>query len=117
MRQDAGTHAVDEFRIVQVAKAAHRLASGYHRTWEFPRKDGTTAPLTIHSYARSTGRVLRLIGAEIDRACEVVSAQHLDDVLVLKDHLYGRHPSQDPIRTGWKPLWRIKRDQARAASR
>lgn len=117
MRQDAGTHATDEFRIVQVAKAAHRLASGYHRTWDFPRADGTTAPVYIHAYPRSSGRVLRLMGAEIERACEVAAAEHLDDILALKDRLYGRHPSAEPTKTGWKPLWRIRLDETRAANR
>src|SRR6185312_16364261 len=30
----ATIHRIPEWRIVAIAKAAHRLASGYHRVWE-----------------------------------------------------------------------------------
>ncbi|TPQ50459.1 hypothetical protein C2U72_13320, partial [Prosthecomicrobium hirschii] len=67
IEEDPGSHRSREFRIVQTAKAVHRLASGYHRTWDFPLRDGTTAPYTIHAYPRSTGRVLRHIGEAIEK--------------------------------------------------
>lgn len=92
IEEDPGSHRVREFRIVQVAKAVHRLASGYHRKWEFEGSDGRKRVTELHGYARSTGRVLRFIGEEIDKACEAVTADHLADVLALKVERYGAHP-------------------------
>lgn len=114
MLQDRGTHSSDEFRLVQVAKAVHRLASGYHRRWSVPLSNGLTAPLEIHKYPRSSGRVLRLIGAEIERACEFAAEKHQPAILELKSRLYGPHPSTLP---GWLPEWRRKLDAAREAAR
>ncbi|CAI9415291.1 hypothetical protein ANOBCDAF_03426 [Pleomorphomonas sp. T1.2MG-36] len=92
IEEDPGSHRVREFRVVQVAKAVHRLASGYHRKWEFEGADGKTRATELHGYARSTGRVLRLIGEEIDRACEMLAADHMADVMALKVERYGTHP-------------------------
>lgn len=94
IEEDPGSHRVREFRIVQVAKAVHRLASGYHRQWEFEGNDGRTRVTELHGYARSTGRVLRFIGEEIDKACEMVAVDHLADVLALKVERYGVHPGK-----------------------
>jgi hypothetical protein len=94
IEEDPGSHRVKEFRIVQVAKAVHRLASGYHRKWEFEGADGRKRVTELHGYARSTGRVLRFIGEEIDKACEAVVADHLADVLALKVERYGMHPGK-----------------------
>lgn len=35
IEEDPGSHRKKEFRTVQIAKALHRLASGYHRVWEY----------------------------------------------------------------------------------
>lgn len=69
----------DEFRRVQAAKIAHRLASGSHKRWvrEVPRMVGVAnIPIKevteLHKYPHSRGRVLRLIGADIEEACGLV---------------------------------------------
>jgi hypothetical protein len=103
---------VTEFRIVQVAKAAHRLASGTHRHWDFPLDNGGTAPLAFHVYPRSSGRVLRVIGKAIEEACEMVTGRDLQALRDLKRQLYGPHHSELP---GWKPLWKRQREAAAAA--
>lgn len=97
IEEDPGSHRVREFRLVQVAKAVHRLASGYHRRWEFEGNDGKTRVTELHGYARSTGKVLRFIGEEIDRACEAVAADHVADVLALKIERYGVHPGKPRV--------------------
>jgi len=61
-----------EYRLVQIAKAAHRTASG-----------GTSGGVT-YRYARSTGLVLRHIGEALDDACGPVAKAHLDAILRLK---------------------------------
>lgn len=91
--EDPGSHRVREFRIVQVAKAAHRLASGYHKSWDVPQRDGQTARIELHAYPRSSGRVLRHLGEMIERECELVADHHLADVLALKVKLFGQHPA------------------------
>jgi hypothetical protein len=91
-REDPVAPGTTEFRLVQTAKIAHRLASGFHRTWEFPLPDGRTVPYTLHKYARSTGRVLRHLGERIERCCEHVAHDHLDELLKFKITTVGRHP-------------------------
>ena len=111
IEDDAGSHRVTEFRIVQVAKAAHRLASGTHKHWDFPMDNGSTAPLTFHTYPRSSGRVLRVIGKAIEECCEMVTEKDLQALRDLKRERFGPHPSQVP---GWKPLWKGKLEAAAA---
>jgi hypothetical protein len=93
IEEDPGSHRTKEFRLVQVAKAAHRLASGYHRVWPQQDKQGRTFRIELHAYARSTGRVLRLIGVAIEERCEWATEKHLAGVLALKVKRYGRHPA------------------------
>lgn len=109
IEDDNESHHVREFRIVQVAKVAHRLASGTHRRWDFPLNDGTTAPLVMHVYPKSSGRVLRAMGEELEAACELVASRALESVRRLKRERYGPHPSQFP---GWKPRWQQERAAA-----
>lgn len=80
-----------EFRIVQVAKMVHRRASGYHRVWQDP--SGGPLRTELHKYARSSGKVLRLIGERIEECCEFATADHADAVLGLKVKRYGKYPS------------------------
>ncbi|MEQ9689448.1 MAG: hypothetical protein RLO48_06930, partial [Bauldia litoralis] len=98
-REDPITPGCQEFREVQIAKAAHRLASGYHRKFDWPMRDGDTGVYVIHEYARSTGRVLRHLGKAIDEACSHVVAHHLDAVLALKVDRYGARPLLAPSPT------------------
>jgi hypothetical protein len=93
IEEDPGSHDVREFRVVQVAKAAHRLASGYHQTWEdSPLEGGRMGRWEIHKYPRSSGRVLRYLGQMIERECELVADRYLKDVLALKVSRFGQHP-------------------------
>lgn len=93
IEEDPGSHRTKEFRLVQVAKAAHRLASGYHRVWPHQDKNGRDFRIELHAYARSIGRVLRLIGRAIEERCEWATEKHLEGVLALKVKRYGRHPA------------------------
>ncbi len=110
IEDDAGSHRINEFRLVQVAKAVHRLASGTHRHWDFPMDDGTTRPLHFHAYPKSSGIVLRVIGREIDELCAGVTEAALEAVRAARLAKFGPHPSQLP---GWKPLWMQQRDAAK----
>jgi len=107
IEDDLGSHRVPEFRIVQVAKCAHRLASGTHRHWDWPLDNGTTAPLAFHAYPKSSGRVLRVIGGELEEICAGVSERDLQAIRNLKLARFGPHPSRLP---GWRPLWARQRD-------
>jgi hypothetical protein len=81
----AAVHRIREWRIVAIAKAAHRLASGYHRVWEVRDDNGRLTQRTeMHAYPRSSGRVLRYLGEMIEKECELVIDHHLSAVLVLK---------------------------------
>ena len=93
IKEDPGSHRVKEFRIVQTAKAAHRLASGYHQSWDVPLPDGRPGKYEIHAYPRSSGRVLRHLGEMIEDACDHVTDRHLSAVLALKVERDGRHPA------------------------
>lgn len=93
IEEDPGSHRVKEFRLVQVAKAVHRLASGYHRVWPQQDKNGRNFRIELHAYARSTGMVLRLIGLAIEERCEWATEKHLPGLLKLKVRRYGRHPA------------------------
>jgi len=82
---DKGTEATptEEFRRVQAAKLIHRMASGTHKRWEYPRKaewSSLTLPPrveTLDIYPRSRGRVLRHIGEQLAQAVELLVDHHL----------------------------------------
>jgi len=93
IEEDPGSHRVKEFRLVQVAKAVHRLASGYHRKWPFQDNSGRMRTIELHKFPRSSGRVLRIIGQLIEQHCELAAEEHLDGILALKVRRYGKHPS------------------------
>jgi hypothetical protein len=109
IEDDYGSHRVTEFRLVQTAKAIHRLASGTHRRWDFPMDDGTTRPIAFHAYPRSSGIVLRVIGKEIDEVCGGLAESALQELLAVRLTKFGPHPSHLP---GWKPLWMEQREAA-----
>jgi hypothetical protein len=78
----AKAHRIKEWRIVAIAKAAHRLASGDHRVWEVRDEGGRVVQRTeLHTYPRSSGRVLRYLGEAIERECDWVIDKHLDEVV------------------------------------
>lgn len=81
----AATHRIQEWRIVAIAKAAHRLASGYHRVWSLEDATGKVVQRTeLHAYPRSSGRVLRYLGEAIEKKCEWVIDHQVTDVVALK---------------------------------
>ncbi|WP_041802056.1 hypothetical protein [Rhodopseudomonas palustris] len=97
IEEDPGSHRTKEFRRVQIAKALHRLASGYHRVWELPDDRGRLRKVSeLHAFPRSSGPVLRLIGKAVEQPCEWVVDKHLASVLNLKVKRYGRHPALPP---------------------
>lgn len=109
IEDDRGSHRVTEFRLVQTAKAVHRLASGTHPNWEWPMRDGTVRPLNFHAYPKSSGIVLRVIGREIDEIVGEVTERALEAVRAARLAKFGPHPSHLP---GWKPLWQRQREAA-----
>jgi hypothetical protein len=93
VEEDPGSHRTKEFRLVQTAKALHRLASGHHRVWPQQDQKGRTFRIELHAYARSTGRVLRFIGQAVEERCEWATERHFAGMLALKVKRYGRHPA------------------------
>ena len=91
IREAPGTiHNTREWRIVAIAKAAHRMSSGTHRRWELRDDTGKVVRVTeMHSFPRAVGRVLRYLGDAIERECEWVVDHHLTRVLALKIARYG----------------------------
>lgn len=76
----------DEYRLTQIGKAALRKASGYHAIY------GPKSRYDV--YPRSAGRMLRIIGKMLDRACEHVVHYHLDRIqkltsLQVRNSKYG----------------------------
>ncbi|MGM5018620.1 hypothetical protein [Tardiphaga sp. 367_B4_N1_1] len=96
IEEDPKSHRIKEFRTVQIAKAIHRLASGYHRVWELEHYDGRTRRIVLNAYPRSSGPILRLIGKMLELPCEWVVEKHLAAVVALKVKRYGRHPALPP---------------------
>lgn len=98
MEDDWKSHNVREFRIVQAAKAVHRLASGTHRKWDFwdPLTGGTRL-YQIHAYPRSSGLVLRKIGEALEKACADLARAVVPEVIVLRTERYGPHPSHPQV--------------------
>lgn len=79
-----------EYRQVAVAKVAHRLASGTHKSWEFHQRDGRVVRTEMHAYPRSSGRVLRHLGEQLEAEAELVIDRHLEAILDLKIARYGK---------------------------
>ena len=86
-------HRIREWRVVAIAKTAHRLASGYHRVWESTDDNGRVRRTELHAYPRSSGRVLRYLGEMIEKECEWVIDRHLAAVIALKVARSGPHPA------------------------
>lgn len=102
-----------DYRLTQSAKVCHRLASGTHRKWDFPVADGTTRPLELHAYPKSSGQVLRIVGRELEELCGAIVELAAAEVRRVKRERYGPHPSELP---GFKPPWQLARDKAAAAA-
>ncbi|MCA1397222.1 hypothetical protein I6F38_13220 [Bradyrhizobium sp. BRP56] len=95
IEEDPRPHRVKEFRLVQVAKALHRLASGHHVVNELYIRDRKHRS-ELHKFPRSSGQVLRIMGQRVEDICEWATAEHMAAVLALKVRRYGRHPGLPP---------------------
>lgn len=80
-----------EFKRVQAAKLIHRMASGTHKSWEHERPHplhrGLPPIIEVeekHWYPKSRGRVLRHIGEDLEKACELLVDHHLEDIQAFK---------------------------------
>ena len=93
IEEDPKSHRTKEFRTVQISKAIHRLASGYHRVWETEDHNGRKGRTELHAFPRSSGPVLRLIGRMLEQPCEWVVEKHLAAVIALKIKRFGHHPA------------------------
>jgi hypothetical protein len=69
-----------EFRRVQVAKIVHRLASGSHKRWTRDLGAGRVDVTEFHKYPQSRGRVLRVIGEQLEDTAGLILNHHLDGV-------------------------------------
>lgn len=95
IREEPSGPRSKEFRLVQVAKALHRLASGHHLVHEMWVGDRRYKN-ELHKYPRSVGSVLRHMGQAVEDRCEWATAEHADGVLAWKVRQYGRHPGLPP---------------------
>lgn len=106
IEDDGGSHRTREFRIVQAAKAVHRLASGTHRRWEMFNPLGPAVHTELHAYPRSSGIVLRKMGEKLEKAGEFLAREAVPEIIAMKTKLFGEHPSHLP---GWRPAWDRRR--------
>ncbi|PDT14322.1 hypothetical protein CO670_23840 [Rhizobium sp. J15] len=98
VEDDFGSHRTREFRIVQAAKAVHRLASGTHRKWDvWEPRTGGTRQAELHAYPRSSGHVLRKIGAALEKACDELARTAVPEIIAMRTERFGPHPSHSPI--------------------
>lgn len=102
IEDDLGSHRTREFKIVQAAKAVHRLASGTHRSWEMFNPLGPDIHTELHAYPRSSGLVLRKIGEKLEKAGEFLAREAVPKIIAMKASTHGPHPSHLP---GWRPVW------------
>ncbi len=98
IEDDFGSHRTREFRIVQAAKAVHRLASGTHRKWDvWDPRTGGTRQVELHAYPRSSGHVLRKIGEALEKACDELARIVVPEVIAIRMQHFGPHPSHPTI--------------------
>ena len=102
IEDDLGSHRIREFKIVQAAKAVHRLASGTHRSWEMFNPLGPAVHTELHAYPRSSGLVLRKIGETLEKAGDPLAREAVPEIIAMKTKRFGVHPSHLP---GWRPAW------------
>jgi len=103
IEDDYGSHRTEEFRLVQAAKAVHRLASGTHRRWQMWNPLGASVPVELHAYPRSSGIVLRQIGRQLAKACHEMAVSALAEVIEAKTAKSGHHPSHRVERASGTP--------------
>ena len=89
IKEDPTTHRSREFRVCQIAKACHRLASGHHQRWTRETEHGPVVVSEVHAYPRSSGQVLRHLGTQLDTSAEWIVEAFLDDLLARKIETHG----------------------------
>lgn len=60
----------EEYRNVQLGKLLHRKAGGTHKRWERELPDGRKCVTEFHKHPNSRGRVLRILGEQVAKACK-----------------------------------------------
>lgn len=80
LRADPQPETKQEYKLVQAAKAVHRLASGTHKRWERERPGGVAVVEEMHKYPHSRGQVLRHIGKLLQGATEMLATYHLEEI-------------------------------------
>jgi hypothetical protein len=73
IRDDLQPDRHEEYRQVQAAKLIHRMVGGMHRRWELEQPDGKVAVTQFHKHPVSRGRVLRVLGCQLQAACGELS--------------------------------------------
>ncbi len=79
-RDDTQPESRREFRRVQVAKIVHRLASGSHKRWPRELGGGRVGVTELHVFPQSRGRVLRIIGEQLEETAGLIVEHHLTEV-------------------------------------
>jgi hypothetical protein len=108
-----------EYLLVQSAKAIHRNrgASGTHLRWdvaiplpiEAPPDTADTRKVSLHVWPRSQGRVLRVVGKDLDEAAGLLAEDMAPTIIAAKEARFGKHPSHA---IGYEPDW-IKENKAK----
>jgi hypothetical protein len=94
IEDDFGSHRTREFRIVQAAKAVHRLASGTHRKWDvWDPYSEDIRHTELHAYPRSSGHVLRKIVDTLEKACDELASAAVPEIIAMRTERFGPHPS------------------------
>lgn len=92
-QDDWSFRADTEFRRVQIAKQAHRLAARHMPAWTEGIPKASPALLAVQRFPEATGPVLRELGRMIDHIGGTVAEAALPELLRLKRERWGRHPS------------------------
>jgi hypothetical protein len=82
LKEDPVTDRSKDYRLCQIAKPCQRMASSTHKRWN------TTE---IHAYPKSSGQVLRHLGAKLEVCAEWLVAGHLTEILAAKVKAHGRY--------------------------
>ena len=103
IEDDAYADRGERFRLVQLAKRIHPLASGTHQRDEYWTTGEGTSPGSFveHSYPRSSGLVLIAMGKAIDELCRGWvrigrGTSAIEEVRAAKLARFGEHPSRLP---------------------
>lgn len=91
---DWSFRADNEFRRVQIAKQAHRLAARHTPTWAEGLPRTSPSMKAMNRFPEATGPVLRELGRMIDHVGGSVAESALPELLAIKRQHWGKHPSQ-----------------------